>query len=113
MDVGTAIATDWQSMKSMTVSSMEASALSPGALGHSMTHLGPATGKLLCPSLPSFLRVSPFRENQDPMVDARLDFLYRDASAMEKLDEVDDKVYKALQEVRCAQDARLEYQVST
>ena len=38
----------------------------------------------------SFLGVSPFRETQGPMVDARLDFLYRDASAMEKLDEVDD-----------------------
>ena len=36
------------------------------------------------------------------MVDARLDCLYRDACAMEKLDEVDEKVYKALQEVRCA-----------
>jgi len=88
-----------QSMKSMTVSSMEASALSPGALGHSMTpvaglgpvaSLGPATGELLCPSLPSFLRVSPFRKTQDPMVDARLDCLYRDACAMEKLDEVDE-----------------------
>jgi hypothetical protein len=47
---------------------------------------------LLCPSLQeglcvsktmmacmaSFLGVSPFRETQDPMVDARLDFLYRD-----------------------------------
>jgi hypothetical protein len=52
-----------------------------------MTHLGPATGASLCPSLPevpfvskmmmsclaSFLGVSPFRETQDPMVDARLD----------------------------------------
>ena len=47
------------------------------------------------------------------MVDARLDFLYRDARAMEKLDEVNNKVCKALQEVRCAQDARLEHQVST
>jgi len=83
----------------MTVSSMEASVLSPGALGHSMTpvaglgpvaSLGPATGELLCPSLPSFLRVSPFRKTQDPMVDARLDCLYRDACAMEKLDEVDE-----------------------
>ena len=70
-----------QSMKSMTVSSMEASALSPGALGHSMTPvaglgpvacLGPVTGELLCPSLPSFLRVSPFRKTQDLMVDGNL-----------------------------------------
>jgi hypothetical protein len=63
--------------------------------------------------LASFVGVSPFRETPDPMVDARLDFLYRDAGAMEKLDDFDDKVYKALQEVRCAQDARLEHQVST
>ena len=49
--------------------------------------------------LASFLGMSPFREAQDPMVGARLDFLYRDAGAMEKLDEVNDKVYKALQEV--------------
>jgi hypothetical protein len=34
--------------------------------------------------------VSLFKETQDPMVDARLDFLYRDVCAMEKLDEVDD-----------------------
>jgi hypothetical protein len=61
---------------------------------------------LLCPSLPqglcvsktmlaclaSFLGVSPFRETQDPMVDARLDFLYRYARAMEKLNEVNDIV---------------------
>jgi hypothetical protein len=49
------------------------------------------------------LGVSPFRETQDPMVDARLDFLYRNAGAIEKLNEVIDKVYKALlalQEVR-------------
>ena len=78
-----------------------------------MTHLGQATGALLCPNLPeglcvsktmmaclaSFLGVSPFRETQDPMVDARLDFLYRNAGAMEKLNEVIDKVHKALQEV--------------
>ena len=31
---------------------------------------------------------------------------------MEKLDEVDEKVYKALQEVRCVQDTFLEHQVS-
>ena len=30
-------------------------------------------------------------ETQDPIVDARLDCLYRDAGAMEKLDEVDAK----------------------
>jgi hypothetical protein len=49
------------------------------------------------------------------MVDARLrlDFLYRDSCAMEKLNEVSDKVYKALLEVLCAQDACLEHQVST
>jgi hypothetical protein len=48
--------------------------------------------------LASFLRVSPFRETQDSMVDARLDFLYRDAGSMEKpeLDEVDDETCKAL-----------------
>jgi hypothetical protein len=55
--------------------------------------------------------IAPFRETQDHMVDARLD--YRDAGAMEKLNEVNDKVYKALQEVRCAEDACLEHQVST
>jgi hypothetical protein len=59
--------------------------------------------------LASFLGVSPFRETQDPMVDARPDFLYRNASAMDKLNELIDKVYKALQEVRCAQDACLEH----
>jgi hypothetical protein len=31
------------------------------------------------------------------MVDARLDFLYRDTSAMEKLDEVDNEACKARQ----------------
>jgi hypothetical protein len=50
--------------------------------------------------LASFLRVSPFRETQDLMVNASLDFLYRDAGAMEKLDEVDDEACKALHEVR-------------
>jgi hypothetical protein len=39
--------------------------------------------------LASFLGVSPFRETQDPMFDARFDLLYRDA--MEKLDEVEDE----------------------
>jgi hypothetical protein len=39
-------------------------------------------------------------ETQDPMVDARLDFLYRDAGAMEKLDDVDDGACKAMHEVR-------------
>jgi hypothetical protein len=57
--------------------------------------------KMMMACLASFLGVSPFRETQDPMVDARLDFsgLYRDAGTMEKLDEVDDKFDKALQEV--------------
>ena len=32
-------------------------------------------------------------ETQDPIVDARLDFLYRDACAMEKLDEVDEALH--------------------
>jgi hypothetical protein len=63
--------------------------------------------------LASFLWVSLFMETQDPMVDARLDFLYRDARAMEKLDEVDDEACKALHEVRCAQDAGLVHQIST
>ena len=39
------------------------------------------------PYLASFFGVSPFP--WDPMVDARLDLLYREA--MDKLDEVDDK----------------------
>ena len=69
--------------------------------------------KTMMACLASFLGVSPFRETQDPMVDARLDFLYRNAGAMEKLNEVIDKVHKALQEVRCAHDACLEHQVST
>jgi hypothetical protein len=69
--------------------------------------------KMMIACLACFLGVSPFRETQDPMVDARLDFLYRDAGAMEKLDEVDDEACKALLEVRCAQDAGLVHQVST
>ena len=56
--------------------------------------------KMMMACLASFLGVSPFRETQDPMVDARLDFLYRDAGAMEKLDEVDDGACKAMHEVR-------------
>jgi hypothetical protein len=58
--------------------------------------------------LASFLEVSPLRETQDLMVDARLDFLYRDAGAMEKLDEVEDEACKALHEVNSlsAQDAQ-------
>jgi hypothetical protein len=63
--------------------------------------------------LASFLGVSRFRETQDPKVDARLDFLYTDAGAMEKLDEVDDETCKAQHEVRCAKDASLVHQVST
>jgi hypothetical protein len=56
--------------------------------------------KMMIACLASFLRVSPFRETQDLMVNASLDFLYRDAGAMEKLDEVDDEACKALHEVR-------------
>ena len=52
--------------------------------------------KMMIACLASFLGVSPFKETQDPMVDARLDFLYMDACAMEKLDEVDDETCKAL-----------------
>jgi hypothetical protein len=44
-------------------------------------------------------------------LDARLDFLYLDAGAMEKLNEVDDEACKALHEVRCTQDAGLVYQL--
>ena len=47
--------------------------------------------KMMMAFLASFVGVSPFRETPDPMVDARLDFLYRDAGAMEKLDEVETK----------------------
>ena len=50
--------------------------------------------KTMMACLASFLGVSPFRETQDPMLDARLDFLYRDAGAIEKLDEVDDELRK-------------------
>jgi hypothetical protein len=50
--------------------------------------------KMMIVCLASFLRVSPFRKTQDPVVYARLDFLYRDAGAMEKLDEVDDELRK-------------------
>jgi hypothetical protein len=39
--------------------------------------------------LASVLGLSPFRETQDPIVNARLDVLYRDS--MEKLDEVDNE----------------------
>jgi hypothetical protein len=39
--------------------------------------------------LVSFLGVSPFQQTQDPMVNARLDLLYREAR--EKLDEVDNE----------------------
>jgi hypothetical protein len=51
----------------------------------------PFVSKMMIAYLASFLGVSPFRETQDPMVDARLqvDLLYREA--MEKLDEVDDE----------------------
>ena len=45
--------------------------------------------KMLIAYLASFLGVSPFRDTQDPMVDTRLDLLYREA--MDKLDEVDDE----------------------
>jgi hypothetical protein len=91
---------DWQSMKSMTVSSMEC----VGALTWStwVPHDGiwtgnwlialptdPCVSKMMIAYLASFLGVSPFQHTQDPMVDARLDLLYRDS--MEKLDEVDDQ----------------------
>ncbi len=51
----------------------------------------PCVSKMLIADLASFLKVpwSPFRDTQDPMVDARLDLLYREA--MDKLDEVDDE----------------------
>jgi hypothetical protein len=47
--------------------------------------------KMLIAYLTSFLGVpvSPFRDTQSPMVDSRLDLLYRET--MDKLDEVDDE----------------------
>ena len=45
--------------------------------------------KMLIAYLTSFLGVSPFRDTQSPMVDTRLDLLYRET--MDKLDEVDDE----------------------
>jgi hypothetical protein len=60
--------------------------------------------------LARFLRVLPFRETQDLMVDARLDFLYKDAGAMEKLDQVVNETCKALHEVCCAHDSGLVHQ---
>jgi hypothetical protein len=47
--------------------------------------------KMLIAYLASFLGVSPFIDTQDPMVDTRLDLLYRKAMDTGKLDEVDDK----------------------
>jgi hypothetical protein len=49
----------------------------------------PCVSKMIIACLASCLGVSPFKGTQDPMVDAKLDFLYRDA--MGKLDEVDDE----------------------
>jgi hypothetical protein len=46
---------------------------------------------MLIAYLASFLRVSPFRDTQDPMVDTRLDLFYREA--MDKLDEVGDEAF--------------------
>ncbi len=44
--------------------------------------------KMLIAYLASFLGVSPFRETQDPMVDTRLDLLYKEA--MDNLDKLDE-----------------------
>jgi hypothetical protein len=63
--------------------------------------------KMMIACLARFLRVLPFRETQDLMVDARLDFLYKDTCAMEKLDQVDNEACKALHEVCCARDSGL------
>jgi hypothetical protein len=53
--------------------------------------------KMLIAYLASFLRVSPFRDTQDPMVDTRLDLLYREA--MDKLDEVDNASWMKYRDV--------------
>jgi hypothetical protein len=83
-------------MKSMAVSSLECvSALTwstwASGVGNWLIALPevPCVSKMLIADLASFLGVSPFRDTQDPMVDARLDLLYREA--MDKLDEVDDE----------------------
>jgi hypothetical protein len=91
---------DWQNMKSMAVSSLECvSDLTQStwaqhdASGVGNWHIAlpevPCVSKMLIAYLASFLGVSPFRDTQGPMVDARLDLLYREA--MNKLDEVDDE----------------------
>jgi hypothetical protein len=49
----------------------------------------PCVSKMMIAYLASVLGLSPFRETQDPIVNARLDVLYRDS--MEKLDEVDNE----------------------
>jgi hypothetical protein len=74
---------DWENMKSRAVSSLECvSALSRSTwAAHEASGIG--NWRIALPE------VSPFRETQDPMVDARLDLLYKEA--MDKLDEVDDK----------------------
>jgi hypothetical protein len=81
-------------MKSMAVSSLEC--VSTLTLGTWAPHEASGTGnwRIALPEVPcvstiinaylaSFLGVWPFRETQDPMVDTRLDLLYREA--MEKL----------------------------
>jgi hypothetical protein len=93
---------EWQNMKSMTVSSLACvSALTRSTwASHEASGVGkwrialpevPCVSKMLIAYLTSFLGVpvSPFRDTQSPMVDARLDLLYREA--MDKLDEVDDE----------------------
>jgi hypothetical protein len=91
---------DWQNMKSMAVTSLacvsdltlstwaphEASGVDNWSIALPEV---PCVSKMLIAYLASFLRVSPFRDTQGPMVDARLDLLYREA--MDKLDEVDDE----------------------
>jgi hypothetical protein len=91
---------DLQNMKSMTVSSLDCvSALTRSTWApHEASGVGnwrialpevPCVSKMLIAYLASFLRVLPFRDTQDPMVDTRLDLLYRET--MDKLDEVDDE----------------------
>jgi hypothetical protein len=91
---------DWQNMKSMAVTSLACvSDLTRSTWApHEASGVGnwrialpevPCVSKMLIAYLASFLGVSPFRDTQSPMVDARLDLLYREA--MDKLDEVDDE----------------------
>jgi hypothetical protein len=89
----------WQNMRSMTASSLEF----VSALTRSTWAQHKASGicnwrtallevqcmsKMLIAYLASFLGVSPFRETQDPMVDTRLDLLYKEA--MDNLDKLDE-----------------------